>query len=67
MQAILSEKGKTFKGEKIHDENIGYCYVVYKKKIYNIGNCYHESIELFDAGRFIKCVHSSKIRLIKII
>jgi CO dehydrogenase/acetyl-CoA synthase delta subunit len=62
----LSQIGRNFKGEELHENNLmGGVKVLYMSNFYETGNRHTRLVELFDNGKFVQTVHTSEIQLCK--
>jgi len=65
---ITSQRGKTWKGELLTEENLyGRLKVKYHGQIYRTGNRRLGMVELYNHGTFIRMVRISQIYLLKTI
>jgi hypothetical protein len=62
----LSQIGRNFKGEELHENNLmGGVKVLYMSNFYETGNRHTRLVELYDKGKFFQTVHTSEIQLCK--
>jgi len=61
-----SEKGKNLKGIKLNEDNFDSNYVIYNDSVYQVGNIYHDLVELCVNRTFIINTNIKDISLLKI-